>query len=151
MDVHQLNLRQATINDSAFFYELKKTVLYDYVHAIWGWDEVIQQQFHRDNFLPEQTQIIEWQNQSIGTIGIAEDTEKIFISSLYIHPLFQNKKIGTTLINQQCIKATALKKKVALEVLHLNTGAQKLYQQLGFMIFPTNDPVKLYMQKYFSI
>ena len=149
MNLQELHLRPATMNDSIFFYELKKLVLYNYVQAIWGWDEAIQQQFHKNNFHPQQTNIIEWKYQSIGTIEIAEDTEKFFISSLYIHPNFQNKKIGTMLIQQLCNKAAVEKKRVALEVLHLNKGAQKLYERLGFTVIPNQDPIKLYMQKNF--
>jgi GNAT superfamily N-acetyltransferase len=142
----ELSLRPCTPDDSQFFYELKKLVLFHYVQAIWGWDEQVQQQFHADNFHPNQTQIILWQAQPVGTIELLEDNEKIFISSLYIHPDYQNKKIGSFLVQQQIHKAKASGKKVALEVLRLNTRAQKLYSALGFVTIPNNDTIKLYMQ-----
>ncbi|MGC8750109.1 GNAT family N-acetyltransferase [Hydrotalea sp.] len=142
----ELSLRQCTPADSQFFYELKKLVLFHYVKAIWGWDEQVQQQFHAENFHPNQTQIILWQAQPVGTIELVEDKDKIFISSLYIHPDFQNKKIGTFLVQQQIQQAKTSGKKVALEVLRLNTRAQKLYSNLGFVTIPNNDAIKLYMQ-----
>lgn len=151
MKMDELTLHQAGIEDSTYFYELKKLVLYHYVDAIWGWDEKVQEQFHEENFHPEQTHLIEWKHQIVGTIEITEDLEKIFISSLYIHPNFQNNGIGTCLINYICERATAKNKKVALEVLQLNKAAKKLYEKLGFYVISNQDPIKFYMQKNYIL
>ena len=139
-------LKQATENDSAFFYMVKKTVLKDYIENIWGWDEQFQLQFHQENYHPALTQIILYTNVAIGTVEIKEDDESIFISSLYILPEYQGKGIGTTIIRNYISKADTLKKRVALEVLKLNTGAQKLYKKLGFTLTERDD-TKYFMFK----
>ncbi|MDE3236041.1 MAG: GNAT family N-acetyltransferase [Bacteroidota bacterium] len=139
-------LRRATEHDSEFFYNVKKTVLKAYIETIWGWDEDFQRQFHAANYHVNETQIIMVNGVDAGTVEVKENNDSIFISSLYILPLFQNKKIGSRIISHYITRATEEKKRVELEVLKLNVQAQKLYKSLGFTLTERDD-TKYFMFK----
>ncbi len=144
-------LQRAKEEDSLFFYELKKLVLRHYVETIWGWDEEFQIGFHRDNYHPEDTFIIKVGEEPAGTVEVREDDEKIFICSLYIHPDYQGRSIGTSIVKDYLASAALQHKKTDLEVLRLNTRAIELYKRLGFIeIIEKGDEVKHYMSKHFE-
>lgn len=144
--MQQYYLEKATINDSDFFYQVKKTVLKNYIEKIWGWNEDFQIQFHQQNFHVDETRIIKMDKAAVGVVEIKEDAYRIFISSLYLLPQYQNKGIGSSIIQQLITKATDKNKRVALEVLKINTGAQKLYKKLGFVL-TEGDDTKYFMYK----
>ena len=139
-------LVKATDNDSSFFYDVKKTVLKDYIEKIWGWDEDFQLRFHTENYHVNETSIIKIGEDAVGTVEIKENAESIFISGLYLLPAYQNKKIGSAIIQQMLDKATKENKCVELEVLKLNDKAQALYQRLGFTLTERDD-TKYFMFK----
>ena len=124
--MQQFKIRQATNNDSDFFYNIKKTVLKKYIEEIWGWDEDFQIRFHKENFHVAESHIIIVDEKNAGTVEVKEDDEKIFISSLYLLPQYQNRQIGSTIIKNYIAKAAEEKKRVELEVLKLNVHAQRL-------------------------
>ena len=144
--MQQYHLAKATINDSDFFYQVKKIVLKSYIEKIWGWDEDFQIQFHQQNFHVDETKIIKINEAAAGVVEIKEDAHKIFISSLYLLPQYQNKGIGSSIIQQLITKATVENKRVELEVLKINTEAQKLYKKLGFVLIEGDD-TKYFMYK----
>ena len=144
--MEHFSLRKATAADSSFFYNVKKTVLKKYIEEIWGWDEDFQIKFHQENFHLDETQMIEVNHQSVGTVEIKEDKEKIFLCSLYILPEYQNKKIGSSICKRYMQKAENEKKRICLEVLKVNVNAQKLYKQLGFTMIDGDD-TKYFMFK----
>jgi len=145
----EYTLRKATIHDSDFFYQVKKTVLKNYIEKIWGWNEDFQIQFHKENFHVNETQIIIVDDNGAGTVEVKEDAEKIFISSLYILPPYQNNGIGKAICNDYISKAAKEKKRVELEVLKLNVNAQRLYKNLGFTL-TEGDDTKYFMFKDFK-
>lgn len=144
--MEQLSLRKATGDDYEFFYDVKKIVLKHYIEAIWGWDENFQRKFHEENYNVKNTNIIVVDNEDAGTLEIKEDEASIFISSLYILPAYQGKGIGSKLITNFIEQAEKENKRVELEVLKLNVGAQKLYKRLGFTLTERDD-TKYFMYK----
>jgi ribosomal protein S18 acetylase RimI-like enzyme len=139
-------LKKATPADSQFFYDVKKTVLRGYIEKIWGWDEAFQIQFYNDNYRANDCSIIYVNNIPAGTVEIKEDEKQIFISSLYLLPGYQRRRIGTAIINDCLKRAEADNKRVALEVLKINLHAQRLYSKLGFAL-KDKDETKFYMYK----
>lgn len=142
----QFSLRKATMSDSAFYYEVKKKVLKNYIEKIWGWDEAFQLQFHIDNYHVDHTQIIMINEIMVGTIEVKEGVRSIFISGLYLLPPYQNSGIGTKILKDYIDKAKENNKRVELEVLRLNLNAQRLYKKLGFILEP-GDENKYFMYK----
>ena len=142
----EYHLRKALPADSAFCYDVKKIVLYDYVKKIWGWDEQVQIRFHNENFHPGLIHIVAVSGEDIGTVEIVESEQSIFISSLYILPGWQGKGIGSNIVGTLMNLAKQQGKRIALEVLKLNTRAQQLYTRLGFEI-TEGDQDKYFMYK----
>ncbi|HVX49314.1 MAG TPA: GNAT family N-acetyltransferase [Chitinophagaceae bacterium] len=140
------SLRPATGADSDFFYMVKKTVLRKYIEEIWGWDEDFQRDYHAQNYNAAVTYIVISGDDAIGTIEVKEGETEIFISGLYLLPACQGKGVGSGIINTYIQKAFTNNKRVALEVLKLNTGAQKLYKRFGFKL-QERDDIKYFMYK----
>jgi ribosomal protein S18 acetylase RimI-like enzyme len=142
-------LQHATPNDSDFFYNVKKTVLRNYIEEIWGWDEAFQIEYHKNYYNPSISNIIHCNGIAAGTVEIKEDDDCIFISGLYLLPAYQGKRVGSAIINE-CLHEGKLKyKRVALEVLKINIHAQRLYSKLGFTL-QEGDDTKFYMYKDFN-
>lgn len=139
-------LSDATDNDFSFVYELKKIAYKEYIDKIWGWDDDFQIKFHRENFSSRNTKIINAGQQPIGSVDVKAEEKSIFISGLYILPQYQGKGIGTSIINGLIEMATKEKKRLELEVLRVNTRAQRLYTNLGFTL-EEGDDTKFFMYR----
>ncbi|HEX8459932.1 MAG TPA: GNAT family N-acetyltransferase [Segetibacter sp.] len=127
-----LALIQATKNDFDFAFRLKKIVYREYIEQTWGWDEEFQMNFHKENFSTANTKVITVENNPIGTVDVKEESERIFLSGLYLLPEFQNKGIGSLVLADIERQAQAAGKRLELEVLKVNVRAQELYKKLGF-------------------
>lgn len=139
-------LSAATDNDFDFVYALKKIAYREYIEKTWRWDDQFQTKFHKQNFLAGNTKIIKADNQPIGSVDVEEKEKSIFISGLYLLPDYQSQGIGTEIIQGLIKEAETKKKRLELEVLKVNTRAQKLYQRLGF-ILEERDKEKYFMYK----
>ncbi|MCW3110446.1 MAG: Histone acetyltransferase and related acetyltransferase, partial [Segetibacter sp.] len=141
----------ATNNDFDFVYDLKKIVLKEYVQKTWGsWNEEFQITFHKEHFNITNTKVIKVDDKPIGSVDVKEGETNIFISGLYLLPEYQSKGIGSYIIQDLLKKAESEKKRLELEVLRVNTKAQKLYKRLGFMM-EEKDENKFLMYKYFDL
>ncbi|MFX1525485.1 MAG: GNAT family N-acetyltransferase [Promethearchaeota archaeon] len=134
-----IELRQANSDDFNFLYKLKKKTLKEYISKTWGWDEEWQQNYFSQNFNPEVLKIIVKSEEEIGCISIIEEENRYILSLIEILPQFQNKGIGTRLINELLSNAIKQNKAVYLQVLKTNEKAQKLYKKLGFSIESSTD------------
>ena len=133
------DLRYATDNDYDFLYELNKITMMIYVEKIWGWEENLQQKFFSDKFSPKKYKIIVFGNLDIGTIQVSTNNNDIFIGIIEILPEYQNKGIGTEIINQ--IIADSKSKNFSREWLRVfkTNPAKKLYDKLGFSTINETD------------
>ena len=135
-----LNLRPGQEKDSKFIYLIKKTTLKSYIEQTWGsWDEKFQVSRHNKNFISEVYQIIQYKGIDIGVQKIQEDNESVEIDIIEILPEYQNKGIGTQLLNNIISFSRQKNKIVSLQVLKANTRALKLYKHLGFQVINEND------------
>jgi ribosomal protein S18 acetylase RimI-like enzyme len=124
-------LRPATPADSEFCYQLHKAAMGDYITAIWGWDEQVQQSFHARAFNPGRWQIITAAGTDIGMIDVEHRLAEIYLARLEVHPTYQGHGIGTHLIRALIDEATQNGQDLVLDVLTVNHRAQALYQRLG--------------------
>lgn len=126
------DLRYATDNDYDFLYELNKITMMKYVEKIWGWEENLQQKIFSDKFLPKKYKIIVYGNLDIETIQVSTNNNDIFIGIIEILPEYQNKGIGTEIINQIIDDSKSKNfSRAWLQVFKTNP-AKKLYNKLGF-------------------
>ena len=139
-------LSAATQQDFDFVYQLKKIAYREYIEQTWGWDDQFQMKFHKDNFSAGNTKIIKADDQPIGSVDVKEEDTSIFISGLYLLPVYQSQGIGTKIMQDLIKEAEAKKKRLELEVLKVNSKAQKLYQRLGFKM-EGSDKEKYFMYK----
>jgi Acetyltransferases len=126
------DLRYATDEDYNFLYELNKISMFNYVQEIWGWEESVQQKFFCDKFSCEKYKIIVYDNSDIGAVSVSKKDSYIFINIIEILPKYQNKGIGTSIINQIITDSKNEDfSRVLLQVFKKNP-AKKLYDKLGF-------------------
>ncbi|MDX1520004.1 MAG: GNAT family N-acetyltransferase [Anaerolineae bacterium] len=129
----QVTLRQATMADYDFLYNLKKAALRAYVEPIWGWDEVRQQDLFKKKFDPAQRQIVVHDGADIGVLSVIQEENEIFLAGIEILPAYQGQGIGTGLIQRTLKNAFANGIPVRLQVLK-NNPAIGLYERLGFAV-----------------
>jgi ribosomal protein S18 acetylase RimI-like enzyme len=124
----QVTFRSIKIQDIEFLWNLNNLVMKDYVTQTWGWDEDWQRQYFVKNFDKNNGEILVFDNADIGFYRVIEKQNETFLVSILILPEFQNKGIGTKLIQDLILLKT---KPIRLQVLKVNP-AQNLYKRLGF-------------------
>jgi ribosomal protein S18 acetylase RimI-like enzyme len=129
------SLRKATENDLDLTYKIKKNALYEYLEMLWGWNELAQDEFHREHYKKVHFQIIEQQEKAIGYLEIENRIDHIFLANIMILKEFQGKGIGKIIL-EDLIKQHS---QIRLEVLKVNKRAIQFYQNLGFEIKDENE------------
>jgi ribosomal protein S18 acetylase RimI-like enzyme len=130
----EYSLRKTTDEDFLLSYEIRKNALGKYVEETWGWDEVWQMKYHKEDFDTEILQIIEVEGKPAGTLESFEENETLRVSGLYITGEYQNKGIGENLMRKILSSASEKKLPVKLQVLKVNSRAKKFYEDLGFRV-----------------
>jgi len=129
----KVSLRPATQEDYDFLWWLHRATMRSYVDKTWGWDEAWQSQSFQERFNPTTREIIEFDGVPIGYIAVERRKEVIFLSSIEIAPDYQNRGIGTMLIQALLDEGRSRGVSVELYVLKVNP-ARRLYERLGFTI-----------------
>jgi len=131
--IREVSLRPATQEDYDFLWWLHRVTMRSYVDKTWGWDEAWQSQSFQERFDPTTREIIEFDGVPIGYIAVERRKEVIFLSSIEIAPDYQNRGIGTMLVQSLLDEGRSRGVPVELYVLKVNP-AQRLYERLGFTI-----------------
>lgn len=139
-------LRKAEEKDFGIAYTIKLDAMKDYITQTWGWDEELQNKFHRDEFYRDNIYMVEVDGRRIGTIGINEIKNEIVINRIYLLKEFQSKGIGSSLLKS--VINEHKDKVIRLAVLKVNSGAKKLYDSLGFEVYGEgNEHWKMKLKK----
>ena len=129
-----ISLRQATLTDSDFAYQVKKTALGEYVKKTYGeWDEAFQRRFHDRQWEPAGTQIVVVNGIDVGWVGCTQQADHIYIDGIYILPQHQGRGIGTYLLTRLRDEAYSVGKSVRLWVMKINP-AFEFYKRAGFSV-----------------
>lgn len=131
-------LRKATEDDREFLRRLHHTVVRRYVEAIWGWDEVRQDEFVRQELEQTSPLIIEINGQSAGQITVNEREDEWTLVQLFILPEFQGQGIGTALLQWITREADCCEVPIVLRVFKANP-ARHLYERFGFCVEREDD------------
>lgn len=75
--------------------------------------------------------VIEYQGCSIGRLRVVRTSASITLAGIQILPAFQNRQIGTTLIEQLMREADLKQVPLLISVEKDNPHAQRLYERLG--------------------
>lgn len=128
-----MDVRLATLEDEPALFELHRTAFKEHIERIWGWDE----KWQRANFVREcasaMTSVVRLNGRTVGYLQVRHDPHRVYLQNIALHPEFQNKGMGTTLLNE--VKAAAMVRKVPLElaVFRTNDSAQRFYERHGFL------------------
>lgn len=126
-------LRKAEEKDFDITHTIKLDAMKDYITLTWGWDEELQKKFHKEEFYRDNIYMVEVKGRPIGTVGINEIDNDIFINRIYLLKEFQSKGIGSSVLKK--IFDENKEKVIRLAVLKVNTKAKKLYESLGFEVY----------------
>lgn len=139
-------LRKAEEKDFDITHTIKLDAMKDYITQTWGWDEELQNKFHREEFYRDNIYMVEIEGRPVGTVGINEIDKDIFINRIYLLKEFQSKGIGSSVLKK--IIDENKEKVIRLAVLKVNTKAKKLYDSLGFEVFSEgNEHWKMKLKK----
>lgn len=127
-------LRPAVKGDYDFLYHLIEVCLKEYVDATWGWDDDFQQGYFAEHFDITGCWIILVDGRPAGQITVIAQDQRYFISGIYILPQYQNRGLGSALIQDVLTQARKNGRPVTLQVLKANQPARRLYERLGFVI-----------------
>ncbi len=124
--------RPATSEDKKFLSLLNEEASKELICKQFGeWDEEWQNQQFEGKLRRRSFEIIELDQKPIGALCIEELPTCVNIVDIEILPKFQNKGIGSEIINSAKMRAKKLGIPVRLQLLKMNP-AQKLCERLGF-------------------
>jgi GNAT superfamily N-acetyltransferase len=131
--IQSIGYRPAIEKDINFLYALHVATMKEYVDRTWGWNDAFQESIFRENYVPGDIQIIIYDDRDIGMLSVEEGEEDMFLRVIEIHPEYQGRGIGTTIINKIIADGAQKMKPVRLRVLKVNP-AKGLYDRLGFSV-----------------
>jgi ribosomal protein S18 acetylase RimI-like enzyme len=135
-----LTYRSVTEADFEFLFGVHQAAMQGYVEAAFGpWEEPWQREYFRAHFDPQVLRVIQVDGEDVGMLYIQQRTEELFLVDLEILPEQQRRGIGTAVVRALQAEADRRGIPVALQVLKVNPGAQKLYRRLGFEVTGEND------------
>lgn len=126
-------LREATPDDSAFAYEVKKAAFRSYTEQVWGWDEAEQQKLHAQRFSTQDFRVISVGAGDVGIIAMSVRPDGLALNQLFLLPEHQGMGIGRVCVRMILEEAGRLKLPVRLRVLKINPRAKTFFDRLGFV------------------
>lgn len=128
----RVTMRAARASDREFCRDTHHAAYRDVVLRQFGeWDEVRQDRFFADAWKPGVHEIVMADGADAGYCCVERRPDDIHVRELVIHPSFQNRGIGTALLEQWNTEATARAVPVRLGTFHENRAVE-LYRRLGF-------------------
>ncbi|MBN1356669.1 GNAT family N-acetyltransferase [bacterium] len=130
--------RSAGKKDLDFLWNLKKQAMKTVVEKIYGWDDIFQYNLFIRGFRPAVIRIVQHDGRDIGMVEMMERPFDLFLSRIEILPEFQNRGIGTIVLNSLKAKSEITGKPLRLHVFKVNP-AIRLYEKLGFSMESETD------------
>lgn len=131
----RIEFRQISNDDYEFLWQLHNAALKNYVAQTWGWNEDWQKSDFAEKFNPANGEIIVVDGIDAGFWQTIKRQNETVLVSIRILPQFQNRGIGTKLIENLLAVS---KNPVRLQVLKINP-ARSLYERLGFKVLDETE------------
>ena len=126
--------RQATDTDLDLLYEIFCISLRQYVEQTWGtWDERAQRQRFQEVTRPEDHKILQLDGYVIGCVSLKVFETELRLLRLFILPAYQNRGLGSEILEEILAFAHQCELPVRLRVLCVNP-ARRLYERHGFVV-----------------
>jgi ribosomal protein S18 acetylase RimI-like enzyme len=141
-----LILKPATYADLEYLYRLSEETMRGYVEATWGeWHESVTRTSIGEDIASGKVSLVWYGDAVVGMMSVDDQPTQIHLDKLYLAPDFQNRRIGTQLLQELMLRATAEGKPLRLRVLAVNP-AKRLYERLGFVV--TGQTRERYFMEY---
>ncbi|MBC7712463.1 MAG: GNAT family N-acetyltransferase [Rhizobacter sp.] len=134
MKKYKIQLTALSEKDLGLAYLSFKDALYDVSVAAFGWDETFQHGRFMKAYEPEWFYWIEHDSQKVGYTCFVSRQNDIHVHLLIVDKKFQGKGYGKETMELIAEIAKAGNLDVTLSTLKNNTGAVKLYENLGYKI-----------------
>ena len=119
--------------DYEFSFRVKKVAEGDLVRRYFGWDETVQRDFHMKEWTERRPDIIWSCGVRVGTVAVRESGDCIEIGQFFILPEFQNRGLGTVILQEAVQRADERGLVARLAFLNGNR-AESLYVRHGFAL-----------------
>ena len=127
-----------TPEDFEFAFNVKKIAMGPHIRVQWGWDEAFQRQFHADHWKAKKFHRILLDGAAIGTVAIDRHPAHVQFGEFYLLPEYQNRGIGSEVIDAVIRDVERLGIPLRLECLKWNP-AVALYRRKGFVTTRETD------------
>jgi len=130
---HNVSLRAATSDDVAFALHVTEACMRDRAEQVWGsWNGRADLDLAFD-------EVIQLAGRDIGLIGVDRRLGCWFLDKLYLLPAYQNRGLGSYLLQRLIDDAKAAQVALRLTVLEINP-ARRFYERHGFVLTHTISP-----------
>ena len=133
-------LRPALPEDRDLLYQLKKSVNYAYVSALWGWDEDFQRaEFDRDFQRREEFSVILSEGADAGFLQLQRGADFLNVAEIHLLPPFRGWGLGSAVLRSVQAQGDKEGLPVLIGCFRANKGAYRLYRRLGFSPITENE------------
>ena len=122
-------LRPIVEDDYDFLWNLKIVTLRGYIEEYFGWDDETSRSFLRRTM--ENGHLVLVDGQPAGILKVYEEGGWLYLAEIGLMPEYQNKGLGTQMIQDVLDLADKLGINVELQVF-ANNPARRLYERMGF-------------------
>ncbi len=125
-------LRPVTADDRAAVQRLHRGCYHDVVAAQFGaWDDAVQDVFFEKRWAPERYRMVLLDGAVVGAVSAEQRPDCVYVLDIMIDPAFQNRGLGSSVIEHLAHEAATRGLPLRLQVL-LKNRAAALYRRLGF-------------------
>jgi GNAT superfamily N-acetyltransferase len=129
-----MRTRLSTPADRPFLRALHHAAYRDVIVRQFGsWDEQAQDAWFEQSLAEAVMSVVEEEGEPVGAIGLTSAPDCLYLVELQILPNFQNRGLGSALLDRQLSEARARGVPIRLRVL-LENRARSLYERKGFVI-----------------
>ncbi|UUM32214.1 GNAT family N-acetyltransferase [Vibrio japonicus] len=126
-------VREAIDEDYEFLFELKKVAEYEPVKAVFGWDENVQKEIHRNEWNEAKPTIIEIEGAPVGSYLVQVHPEHLYFGRFFLLPACQGKGIGSQVL--KTVIQLANEKSLSIQLCYLQGNrVGQLYKRFGFEV-----------------
>ncbi len=128
-----IHTRPAQDSDYDWLYALNQEVYQDLITLEFGyWDVEEELALFQDAWQSHNINLIIVAGERAGMFILEARDNYLWLSEIQITAMYQNRGIGSKIIQQLIAKSRQQKTPLRLRVLHANHRAYQLYQRLGF-------------------
>lgn len=133
-----IEIREAVELDFDFAFEAKRQAMGPHIISKWVWDEDYQLAAHKQRWEEKPWFVIEMDDRPIGTVSIHRLEHYVRFGEFYLLSEFQNKGIGTAILQRFLKECDDRSEAAVLEYLKWSPVGS-LYKRNGFKITHENE------------